>query len=864
MSFTSIGSLLVLFAGSALAATEAEIDLKTQRFIGNVSQLDRAKYFNVHMISSENQVTLAELNYLRNDLNINFGRSFWSAFSVHSGNAPYPSTTSAINNGANSITATKNHPNFSQFSNNYIVTDHPNKVFVLNENPVLAARWAADHFAHYYDDITRPKYYEPMNEPFVHAGDFGTNQAVIRAQMTNYFAEIGKRFKQQGLSTKIIGYSSAWPSMEKWDFGHFEQRMKMFMDVAGPHIDSISFHPYDGVNVTGANNERSGSNLEALFDLVETYSQFKFNTVKPITISEYGGIEQGYGDRYTDLRSAQSVRSQNKMLMQLLNKQDRLLNSIPFNTGKAAWHYNAANNWNPYGATLLRPDPSSIVNGKPTRFFWTKRLDFYKLWSDVKGKRVKVSSSNPDIQIHAFVSGNKAYVAINSLADYNETVNLNFVGSLGNVVSVKRKRLRIWQNQEPSYEVGNVAVPNSHMFIPGETVVWEYTLSNPISFDATYTTSSHYAPEHLVAITANSAKVFSFNGLTIGDGQSVIRMGVSRAHGKSLNPSVSVNGSAVYAKTNWAGGNQATRDEFYGVIEIPVNNSILNANNSVSITFPDGGGKIASVVLALTNDTSGVNTVGVDSYAFANTVSTLPSQTTYEFAVDYSATAGRDVIVEIWEGNAWKGQGKRTVSAGSGVATVSVDLAAPPVVGTNNISLKGSIRPVGTGWQQNIDTQQINNIVIVTTPTAIVPPTGYTQLVNSSSTKCLDITAGGLANGVKIQQWQCFANNFNQQFLVQSRGNGLWSFKNRTSSSCIDKTNSSAAGAIIHQWTCNTNNVNQLFSLEPASNGSFLVKSQHSNLCLMTVNGTAGNANGTQITQAACSANNAAQRFTFQ
>ncbi|WAJ72286.1 RICIN domain-containing protein [Catenovulum adriaticum] len=744
-------AMSLLASQLAYAATQATIDLKTQKFIGGISDLDRGKYFNIHMTPLENKVTQAELNYLVNDLNVGFGRQFWSPFSVHSGDAPYPSAASAQSAGSNNISSIKNHASYPYYSKNMIVTEHPNKIFVFNEDPNLGAEWAANYFKHYFDNQTRPKFYEPINEPFVHAGEFNSDQAAVRTQMTELFKAIGQKFDQQNIDTKVIGYSSAWPSMELWDFGHFNGRMKMFMDEAGPYIDSFSVHPYDGINVTGASNERSGSNLESILDLLETYSYVKWDTVKPVTISEYGGIEEGYGNTYSDIRSAQSLASQNKMLMQLLNRQDRLLTSIPFNTGKAAWHYNAANNWNPYGAAVLRPDPNSIVNGEPTNFFWTKRVDFYRLWSNVKGKRVKVESNNPDIQLNAFVDGNKAYVAINTLADYWETVNLDFANSLGNITNVRKKRLVVRKNAAPIYQDVSASLPTSYSMEPGETIIFELTFSNNIAFDNTYNTAHYYAPQHLVAINANQSNSFTFNGVNVAAGQSVLRLSMGRVHGKSFQPTVTVNGSPVQINLNWAGGSQSSRDEFFGVIEVPVDNSLLQANNTVNITFPDAGGRIASVVLQVNND-SEVGSAGIQPPSTYTTVTFNSSGKCLD------NTAG-----DLNDGN----QQQQWGCYGSG-----------------------------------------NQLFLFESRAG-----GYWGLRNQVSGKCIDKT-NSTADGAIVTQWACSTSNDNQSFELIDLGAGFFQLKNKHSEKCLDLVggiNGTANGTKIRQATC-SNSLSQKLS----------------------------------------------------
>ena len=52
--------------------------------------------------------------------------------------------------------------------------------------------------------------------------------------------------------------------------------MKMFMDVAGEYMHGFSTHLYDGINVIGKETKRSGSNMEAILDLIESYSYEKW------------------------------------------------------------------------------------------------------------------------------------------------------------------------------------------------------------------------------------------------------------------------------------------------------------------------------------------------------------------------------------------------------------------------------------------------------------------------------------------------------------------------------------------------------------------------------------------------------------
>ncbi|WP_109433816.1 family 16 glycosylhydrolase [Aquimarina sp. AU119] len=106
------------------------------------------------------------------------------------------------------------------------------------------------------------------------------------------------------------------------------------------------------------------------------------------------------------------------------------------------------------------------------------------------------------------------------------------------------------------------------------------------------------------------------------------------------------------------------------------------------------------------------NTVSIDCNSLP---SSLTSSTSIEVPVKYTADQNRDVVVELWN-SGWLGQGKKTVSAGSGTTTVTINLNNAPASGTNYV-LKASVRPVGGTWQQNIKACSKNDVTLsVVTP----------------------------------------------------------------------------------------------------------------------------------------------------
>ncbi len=579
--------ILILLTGPPLWAQTVTIDQNVQRYLGTVSQLDRSRFFNLHSNASD-----AEMTTFTNDYNVGKGRQFYSAFAV---------AYNQNNNTAGIFPPLQGGNPALKSTNRVVVTDHPYKVFTNGINVNAAGDWAADY---YKNQATVPEFYEPMNEPFVHAGDYYSGgwdpvqEASMRLQMSQLYNAIGAKIKATPslANMKIIGYSSAWPEMERNDFGHWSDNQKLFMDEAGDNMDAFSTHLYDGINVTGQDTRRSGSNSEAVLDLIETYSFIKWGLIKPHAITEYGAIEQGYGPNYSDLANVQSVRSINHILFNLLERENDMAISIPFITDKSTWHINANNNYQPYGAVLWKP--SNIGQPNPTGWTYTPRIHFYEMWRDVKGDRVLSSTDHPDIQVQAFADNNKLYVALNNLDDVSHTVNLNFTSGIAGFQNVKIKTLKIYPQANPVINIATqTTAPNSITLIDGETAVLEYTFASNISFNNAIRSKKYYTTKHLQAISANTPIAFTFNNVDAGAGFAKIRMSIGRKHNVTKTPTVTVNGTAVSVPTNWKGYDQANRTDFFGTIEIPVPANLLQASNNVAITFPDAGGRISSVVL---------------------------------------------------------------------------------------------------------------------------------------------------------------------------------------------------------------------------------------------------------------------------
>jgi peptidyl-Lys metalloendopeptidase len=118
---------------------------------------------------------------------------------------------------------------------------------------------------------------------------------------------------------------------------------------------------------------------------------------------------------------------------------------------------------------------------------------------------------------------------------------------------------------------------------------------------------------------------------------------------------------------------------------------------------------------------------------------------------------------------------------------------------------------------------------------------------------CLDVSGGGMANGTKVQMWQCQAGNTNQQWILQN-GNIVWAAH---TNKCLDVSGGGTTnGTQVLIWDCQTGNQNQRWSINPDFAGKVV---WDGGKCL-DVNG-GGTTNGTKVQVWDCMSGNGNQNW---
>lgn len=600
---------LVTFESSGESLDVVEVHLLTRQVLGDTSEFDRSKFINVHSNYSADALTKADLDQLM-ELNVEFGRAFDGPFAKHENGTDYPDTDSIKADAAKVLADAQSDPLYPYRTSRRIMTNDVHTAFSMQDDPKEMARYAVDILEYHYNDETRPDFYSPLSIPYVAAGKYGKDQAKVRKRMATLVSEIGKQVEERGLSTQIIGYTSAWPMMHYWDFQHWRERMQMFMDTAGPSIHGICFLMLDATNMKEEDGRRSGSRVEALMDLIETYGSTKWGRPKPHSISEYGDVSHGWplGDTYTPARSSAELNSYNHFLFSLIGRQDRLSIAVPFLTTKSPWFYKQpANGWQPFSADLWRPDPESIVDNKPTRFLETEKMEFYRLWRDVKGHRAWITSTDPDISTHAFTNDNEAYICLNNFESEQREVALSFADKLPDIETIELKRMFVPKQEAVIYTKTRISeLPETLILNPHETIIIRINYAQKLDPEILVKTQNFYSENFLLPIVADEQLEFSIpasgiNQLSTG----TLRVSFAREHNLSKKPRLAVNGHEIDFPNDWLGDDQKNKKGgFFGSVAVPVSKGILDEENHVSLTFPDDGGRVSTVVLEATTKSS--------------------------------------------------------------------------------------------------------------------------------------------------------------------------------------------------------------------------------------------------------------------
>ncbi|MEM1108885.1 MAG: agarase [Planctomycetota bacterium] len=453
----------------------------------------------------------------------------------------------------------------------------------------------------------RPNYVEVINEPLWHLSTLGDTDPRDVFRFHNTVAEQIRKYN--GDKIKIGGYTMAFPWFENDNFQRWEKRFKTFIDMCGEHMDFYSIHLYDFPSINnGQVKLLTGSTIEATFDLIDHYSQLKLGHQKPYVISEYGSMHHDWArDPWMPYLDWLHNKSANGQIMQFLDRPDLMAKTINFSMPKAEWGWNTEHNF-PYRHRIMRRVSEGDRNPNNNRegpWVWSDQIQFFQLWSDMRGTRLLAQTSNLDLQTHAYTHGKSVHVAINNLDDEKQKVRIAFHGTDGDSPTRATVKNHFLQGENGKLKTKVFKSPPQTLTLqPGATMVVEYRFPNSLRPDKTAREIKAFADDYLQPIQDGAPVNFEIPVPDKGEyGVATLRLGVGRDHGHARFPSqITLNGQALEIPTNFRGDDsQADRTRFFGLLEVPVPFDLLKESNAVTLTFPDTNGHVSSAALRIFN-----------------------------------------------------------------------------------------------------------------------------------------------------------------------------------------------------------------------------------------------------------------------
>ncbi len=633
-----IAALLLAMSLPSQAQQNVSIDvnLDVKHRVGDVEKFDRSKFVTIH--STINQPNWAQRNVGDRDMRVDF----LDRYDVYCGRA-----TGGITSTLRRVKEDPTRPGFADpadikrlgaldraayarrsgeyekyesRSNKILCTQHylyPTGE-LLNKKPGVRS-WAlsttdsadepfgtaaGEFYAHYLREFfgnggksgePKPKFCEITNEPLWPLVDW--TQGKEKEDLTRIFrfhATVAREIKKLNPDMPIGGYCTAFPDFDSNNFERWNQRWKHFIDIAGKDMDFWTIHLYDFPCIGSKQKYRKGSNMEATMDMLEQYSYMTLGEVKPLMVSEYGAQTHNYNRKpYTPYASWLKVKSEIAMVMQFMERANNINMTLPYHMLKMEW------NKAPGSARLMMRDnePESYTGA----YRFTDNVKFYQMLADINGVRVDTKSSNVDVMCDGYVDGDTAYILVSSLSMESAKFDLNIFGASRAPKRVTARRFYLKGGKDglpqlDEYEVKDITATQE--LDAESTYLFIIKYGKSLKINQLNEESKYYATSYLQPITGNKSITFEINGVKCAKrGEAVLRLGLGRDHGKVLQPKVVVNGHNIEVPKNFRGDEQRQRDNFFGVLEIPLSVEQLKESNKIEVTLPDDGGYISTCTM---------------------------------------------------------------------------------------------------------------------------------------------------------------------------------------------------------------------------------------------------------------------------
>lgn len=618
-----------LFWGTVSAAT-LKANFNTEKRVGGVTTFDRQRFVSFHYEITTGDMEPARLDEIIGEMNVSIGRYLGGP---GASTPSYPgATVEELEEYGSKFIGRQLRKEQSIIYNtcNKIVTDSSDifQVLATSKDYYGYAQHAVNFFRTHFDDekgVLKPCYYEPMNEPMNKAKYIDAEDPVaVRFEQSKMIHDVCETIHSEfNNAINVGGYASGYVEYHQRQMVVWEERMKIFLDVAGSCVNFVSTHLY---NVEGAM-------MEGILDIIDAYNYHLYDKVTPHIVSEFGrssklwftpatfadGSSGKFSQPWTPSRDFEAMSAVSAVWMQLLHKVDRVHKAVPFMVGRAMWSYNE-HSQNSYPWALVRK--VSAPDGSP-QWVWSHQVDFFRLLSGVQGDFRTTTVDDNSIVTHALLHKDVGFLLIKNLHPREaKEVHVVLEGELHpNILNITRSRIYLNEAEIqseldiaqgvrrsgiPIYEA-DVQESSLDKFVvePDEFMLLKITFVNPPTKASVVATSHHYTKNFLQPIIANEPISFFFDGLPDSNRKVFVRAGITRMDKRGLAFDLFVNNHRMPVDQAYLhnGPDQPSWLD-WGVLEIAVPIiHLVDGENEISFVFPDNGGHVTSCILRVDQTT---------------------------------------------------------------------------------------------------------------------------------------------------------------------------------------------------------------------------------------------------------------------
>ena len=442
-------------------------------------------------------------------------------------------------------------------------------------------------------------YIEMVNEPNVYLGSSFTTQ-----DMVDMHVEFSQLVKAQHPQAKIGGYSACCSDFVAGNFSRWFSELKPFIEGAGNDMDFISIHPYDRYTVKSDGSwqrdfSKGASHTAGQMDLIEAHASNVLGKVLPFSFTEYGSwnrtdmADGSYGNYPRETQQWDLIRDIREKMMVFLDRPDRVLSATPFVSPR---------HWQ--GGTPTNPDGDNVMFQQDANGNWQETIvgSMFRMLAPVSGQYIGVSVDNPDLQSVAFRNGDEVYVVLNNLNSSDQTVNLSAVTGMGSISSATLDRIFL-NGSTPTFAANtDVSGTWQNLTLSAEEgAVLTLTLTGSKLFDLATDTSTTYGDFTANSITQPGGRSNAMNiAAELQDAISAkLRVSYSRPGQQTEAFDLIVNGTRLSISGDAIAGDDNAFEFVSREIEVPID-LLTEGNNVVQADFTGNGGRIGAIVLEVT------------------------------------------------------------------------------------------------------------------------------------------------------------------------------------------------------------------------------------------------------------------------